>query len=152
VTDNIVSDTLTQGGGIHVGNRFNAVPISGTTTIARNTLVRTGVLDPNWQFGVGAIWFYALDAAMTGKINGVDYEAIHFIGSNITNVTLSHITINTAGTFAIQEQAAGSVQFSYVRAKNLAAGGQYNCGVNFTIIKGRGNVGWNNTHCGFPTT
>jgi hypothetical protein len=159
VTDNIVSDTLTQGGGIHVGNRFSAVPISGTTIIARNTLVRTGVLDPNWQFGVGAMWFYALDSAMTGKINVVDdeiddssYEAIHFIGSSITNVTFNHVTINTAGTFAIQEQAAGSAQFNYVTAKNLATGGQYNCGVNFTITKGLGNFGWSNTHCGFPTT
>jgi len=158
VTDNIVSDTLTQGGGIHVGNRFNAVPLSGTTMIARNTLVRTGVLDPNWQFGVGAMWFYALDSAMTGKINVVDdeiddssYEAIHFIGSNITNVTFNHVNINTAGTFAIQEQAAGSAQFNYVTAKNLVAGGQYNCGVNFAVTRGPGNIGWSNTHCGFPT-
>jgi hypothetical protein len=157
VTDNIVSDTLTQGGGIHVGNRFNAVPLSGTTTIARNTLVRTGVLDPNWQFGVGAMWFYALDSAMTGKINVVNdeiddssYEAIHFIGSTITNVTFNHVNINTAGTFAIQEQAAGSAQFSYVTARNLVAGGQYNCGVNFAITKGPGNIGWSSTHCGFP--
>ncbi|HEY4035118.1 MAG TPA: malectin domain-containing carbohydrate-binding protein [Ktedonobacteraceae bacterium] len=159
VTDNIVSDTITQGGGIHIGNRFNAVPLSGTTTIARNTLVRTGVLDPNWQFGVGAMWFYALDSAMTGKINVTDdeiddssYEAIHFIGSNITNVTFNHININTASTFAIQEQAAGSAQFNYVMAKNIAVSGQYNCGVNFAIIKGLGNTGWNSTHCGFPTT
>src|SRR5436190_21249099 len=103
--------------------------------------------------------FYALDTAITSKINVVydeiddsSYEAIHFICSNITNVTFNHVNINTAGTFAIQEQAAGSAQFNYVVAKNLAAGGQYNCGVNFAITRGLGNVGWSSTHCGFPTT
>ena len=76
VTSNYATDTITQGGGIQVGNRFSAVPLSGTTTIANNTLVRTGTLDPNWQFGVGAIWFYASDGAdMTGTIN-VDNNTI----------------------------------------------------------------------------
>ena len=71
------TDTITQGGGIQVGNRFSAVPLSGTTTIADNTLVRTGTLDPNWKFGVGAIWFYASDGEdMTGTIN-VDQQHDH---------------------------------------------------------------------------
>jgi hypothetical protein len=65
-----------RGGGIQVGNRFSAVPLSGTTTIDNNTLVRTGTLDPNWKFGVGAIWFYASDSEnMTGTIN-VDHNTI----------------------------------------------------------------------------
>ena len=154
VTDNYVADTLTQGGGIHVGNRFSAVPLSGTTTIARNTLVRTGVLDPNWQFGVGAIWFWASDAALTGIVNVTDaeiddssYEAIHFIGSTISNVTFDHININKAGTFAVQEQANGAATFSNVTATGLGIGGIYNCGVGFTITQGTGNSGWLDTHC-----
>ena len=38
-----------------------AVP--GTTTLSRNALRRCGCLDMNWKFGVGAMWFYALDKA-----------------------------------------------------------------------------------------
>jgi hypothetical protein len=56
ITDNVVSETQDQGGGIHVANRFSAVPLAGTTTFARNTTIRAGVLDSNWQFGVGALW------------------------------------------------------------------------------------------------
>jgi hypothetical protein len=89
------TDTITQGGGIQVGNRFSAVPLSGTTTIGNNTLVRTGTLDPNWKFGVGAIWFYASDGEnMTGTIN-VDhntildspYDAFGFVGDYIPKAT-----------------------------------------------------------------
>ena len=65
--DNIVSDNrvidsgLSQGGGIHVGQRFASTPL-GRTDVLRNTIIRSGNLDPNWQFGVGALWFDARDA------------------------------------------------------------------------------------------
>jgi alpha-1,3-glucanase-like protein/F5/8 type C domain-containing protein/HYDIN/CFA65/VesB family protein len=157
VTGDVVTDTLTQGGGIHVGNRFGAVPLSGTTTIAHNTLIRTGVLDPNWLFGVGALWFYALDEPMTATIDAHDdaildspYEAVQFIGSTITNVNLDHVAIDGAGTFAVQQQAAGSASFAHVTATGLGAGGIYDCGSGFAITRGPGNHGWGDTHCGFP--
>ena len=57
VSGNLVVDTgITQGGGIHVGQRFTSTPV-GLTTISNNTMIRDGSLDPNWQFGVGALWF-----------------------------------------------------------------------------------------------
>ncbi|MHB8625238.1 MAG: glycosyl hydrolase family 28-related protein [Aggregatilineales bacterium] len=157
VLDNVVSDTLSQGGGIHVGNRFKSVPLSGATTIARNTVVRGGDLDPNWHYGVGAIWFYALDSAMTGTINVNDdeiddssYEAIQFTGLSITNVTFNNVNINGAGTFAVQVQAPGSATFNHVTATGLGVQGQYSCqGPNFTTIEGPGNAGWNTkAYCG----
>ena len=86
VTDNRVIDSgLTQGGGIHVAQRFASTTL-GRTDVLRNTLIRDGSLDPNWQFGVGALWFDARDGAMTGLTN-VDniliqqspYEAIQFV-------------------------------------------------------------------------
>ena len=49
VTDNLASYTVTQGAGIHIGNRFGSVPLSGMTTIARNTLTRTGSLSEDWN-------------------------------------------------------------------------------------------------------
>src|SRR3954449_1781870 len=66
VTDNRVIDAgLTQGGGIHVAQRFASTTL-GRTDVLRNTIIRSGSLDPNWQFGVGALWFDARDGGMTG--------------------------------------------------------------------------------------
>jgi hypothetical protein len=64
------------------------VHLAGTTVIDNNIIVRGGCLDPNWNFGVGALWFYALDAAMSGavQVSNCDivaspFESIHFIGN-----------------------------------------------------------------------
>ena len=57
VTGNLVEDTgINQGGGITAAQRFDSTPL-GLTTISNNTMIRDGQLDPNWQFGVGALWF-----------------------------------------------------------------------------------------------
>lgn len=155
VTDNYVADTLTQGGGIHVGNRFGAVPLSGTTTISGNTLERTGVLDPNWQFGVGALWFYALDEPMTGTIEVTDntildspYEAVQFVGSSNTNIHIDHLTVTNVGTFVVQIQSGGSVSMSHVTASGTQGiAGVYDCGYGLVIDSGPGNSGWDTTWC-----
>jgi hypothetical protein len=34
-TDNVLSDTVMSGGGLHAGNRFGAVPLAGTLTLVR---------------------------------------------------------------------------------------------------------------------
>ena len=86
VSGNLVQDTgLAQGGGIHVGQRFTSTPV-GTTTIKDNTLVRDGSLDPNWQFGVGALWFDGSQGAITGPVNVSNalieqspYEAVQWV-------------------------------------------------------------------------
>ncbi len=157
VSDNLVADTLVQGGGIHVGNRFGAVPLAGTTTIARNTLVRTGTLDLFSHIGEGALWFWAADAPLDGTVNVSDnliddsaYEAIQFLGSSVTNVHFDHDSIDKTGTFAVQLNAPGSATFSDVVAAHLGAGGRYDCNAGFTITEGAGNRGWSDTHCGYP--
>jgi hypothetical protein len=152
VTDNVVADTLTQGGGIHVANRFNARHVAGTFTLARNTTIRAGVLDPNWQFGVGALWFDGRDAPINATINVTDtdlldssYEAIHFIHNTINTVNFDRVLIDGAGTFALQLQAMGSASFSNVVARNIGFNNPiYNCmGTGaFTINQGSGNSGW----------
>jgi hypothetical protein len=155
--NNIVYDTITQGGGLHVGNRFGSVPLGGTTTISNNLVVRAGCLDPNWNFGVGAIWFYALDGVMNGNIQVTNnviqdspYEAVHFIGSTVNNVNFNNLQINKAGSFAFQFQCGGTATVNNVVATGIGYFGQYNCGVPFTITWGTGNSGWNTTHCGWP--
>jgi hypothetical protein len=168
ITNDYATDTITQGGGIQVGNRFSAVPLSGTTTIDNNTLVRTGTLDPNWKFGVGAIWFYASDGEnMTGTIN-VDhntildspYDAFGFVGDYIPNATppayaITNVHINDAivrnvGTFVFQLQSAGSATVSHVVATGVGLDGQMACAYGITVTQGAGNSGWSGSECTFP--
>ena len=168
ITSDYATDTITQGGGIQVGNRFSAVPLSGTTTIDNNTLVRTGTLDPNWKFGVGAIWFYASDGEnMTGTIN-VDhntildspYDAFGFVGDYIPNATppayaITNVHINDAivrnvGTFVFQLQSAGSATVSHVVATGVGLDGQMACAYGITVTQGAGNSGWSGSECTFP--
>jgi len=154
---NLIADTVTEGGGLHVGNRFSSVPLAGVTTLSGNEIHRGGQLDPGWQFGVGALWFYALDAAMTGAIDVTDtlivdspYEAIQFIGSSVTNVSFANVTVANVGTFVWQLQCGGDAVAAAVVATGSQYAGVYDCGVPFALADGGGNAGWNTTHCGFP--
>ena len=165
VTDNIAADTISTGAGVNVGNMYGAVALSGTTTVARNTLQRTGSVDRNTQLGLkedGAIWLFADDSSISGALNVTDNEiddstfsAIHFLGASgnsITNATFTSDTISTAAAYAIQEEATGSASFSTVTATGLGQGGQYNCSTNFVVTQGAGNTGWSDVHCGSTTT
>ena len=157
ITHDYGTDTITQGGGIQVGNRFSAVPLAGTTTIADNTLVRTGTLDPNWKFGVGAIWFYASDGEnMTGTINVDDntildspYDAFGFVGDYIPNatppayaITTSTSTTTSSATSArscAQLQSAGSTPRSpRRRLRSSGLDGTMACGYGITLTHGTG--------------
>src|SRR5580658_1669599 len=170
ITHDYATDTITQGGGIQVGNRFAAVPLAGTTTIADNTLVRTGTLDPNWRFGVGAIWFYASDGAdMTGTINvehntilDSPYDAFGFVGDYIPgatppayaidNVHINDNIVRNVGTFVFQLQSAGSNDtISNVHASGtIGLDGTMACGYGITPTYGSGNTGWSGSECAFP--
>src|SRR4051812_43265940 len=162
VTDNRVIDSgLTQGGGIHVAQRFASTAL-GRTDVLRNTIIRSGSLDPNWQFGVGALWFDARDGAMSGLTN-VDniliqqspFEAIQFVsGSQISNVKINNATIQNTGTYVVQEQVGGAATITNSTATGTqgpAAG--YNCGDGFTLTDGGGNSGiFGTPYCGpWPT-
>jgi hypothetical protein len=167
ITHDYGTDTITQGGGIQVGNRFSAVPLAGTTTIADNTLVRTGTLDPNGRFGVGAIWFYASDGEdMTGTIN-VDhntildspYDAFGFVGDYIPNATppayaIDNVNINdnyvrNVGSFVFQLQSAGTISNTHVTG-TVGQDGTMACGYGITPTYGTGNTGYSGSECAFP--
>ncbi|MBF9066530.1 choice-of-anchor D domain-containing protein [Streptacidiphilus fuscans] len=164
VTGNLVQDTgITQGGGIQVGQRFTSTPV-GTTTISNNTLIRDGSLDPNWQFGVGALWFDGSQGNITGPINVTNdlieqspFEAVQWVEGTISGVNLNTVTINGTGTFALQEQTGGAATFQNVTATGVAqvnAGNapSYNCeGTAFAITDNGGNSGISPTQCnGWP--
>lgn len=162
ITDNVVADSQTQGGGIHVANRFNAIALAGTTTIARDTALRTGSFDPNWKYGVGALWFWANDSPMNGaiRVHDVDlidssYEALEFAGSSITNVAFTDVRIAGAGTFALQLESHGEASFDHVVATGLGARAAiYDCLFTgsdtpaFIVDDRGGNSGWAKKYCG----
>ena len=158
VTGNLVVDTgITQGGGIHVGQRFNSTPV-GLTTISNNTLIRDGDLDQNWQFGVGALWFDGSQGAITGPINVTNalieqspFEAVQWVEGTVSGVSLNNVTIAGTGTFALQEQTGGAATFSNVTATGVnGPAAVYNCeGGGFTVTDGGGNSGISGTpYCG----
>jgi hypothetical protein len=156
ITDNVTADSVTNGGGIHVANRYPGVQgqtaVLGTWTIARNTLIRNGNSDYNWQFGVGAIWFSALNEAFQNPIINItdtdildsSYAALHWIEGQTRGINLSNVRIDGAGTYALQVQAASQVSFTNVRATNIAQPKPiHNCvGSGFQITQGAGNSGW----------
>nr|BFE69155.1 glycosyl hydrolase family 28-related protein [Actinoplanes digitatis] len=156
MTDNVVSDTVTNGGGIHVANRYpgvnGATGVQGTWTLARNTLIRASNSDYNWQFGVGAIWFSALNEAFqnpTINITDTDildssYAALMWIEGQTNGIHLDNVNIQGAGTYALQVQAASQVSFNNVRASGIAqAKPIHNCvGPSFQITRTGTNTGW----------
>jgi parallel beta-helix repeat protein len=160
VTGNLVVDTgITQGGGIHVGQRFSSTPL-GLTTISNNTMIRDGSLDPNWQFGVGALWFDGSQGWGGGPVNVSNalieqspFEAIQWVEGTISGVNLSNVSISGTGTFALQEQTGGAATFTNVTATgvaqaNLGNNPSYNCeGTGFAITDGGGNSGISPAGC-----
>ena len=151
VTGNLVEDTgINQGGGITAAQRFTSTPL-GLTTISNNTMIRDGQLDPNWQFGVGALWFDGEQGAVAGPINVTNalieqspFEAVQWVEGTVNNVNLSNVTIAGTGTFAMQEQDPGTATFTNVTATgvNGPTPGIYNCeGGGFTVTDGGGNSG-----------
>lgn len=157
VSRNWVTDTVTQGGGIQIANRFGSVPLSGTTTVERNELDRTGTLDLFTRIGNGALLFWAGDAPMNGLINvernlitDSSYSAVQFLGKPISNVNVNRNTIDGAGTFAVQLNAAGSATFNRNTARNLGNAAIYDCDSGFTVTSTR-NEGFDDATCGYPT-
>ncbi|MDB5451395.1 MAG: coagulation factor 5/8 type domain protein, partial [Phenylobacterium sp.] len=158
IVGNLVADTVTEGGGLHLGSRFEATPFGGSILLSGNTTVRAGVLDPNWRIGVGALWLYAVDQPITDariRVEDTDlidssYEAIQFTGKPIDGVSVSRVTIDGAGTYAVQLQSSGGATFDHVKARGLGIGGVYDCGSGFELVRAQENDGWDTTLCPAP--
>ncbi|WP_434587604.1 discoidin domain-containing protein [Streptomyces sp. A5-4] len=168
VTGNVVADSLTNGGGLHVGNRYPGVTpgqgtdVSGTFTLARNTTIRAGNGDYGWPFPIGAIWFDSRNSTMDkATINVTDtdildssYAAIHFVSGTTKGVHFNRVNIDGTGTFALQFNDPAVTTFSNVTAKNIGfTDPVYSClGSQLGLTQGAGNSGWNEklpaTYCG----
>jgi len=146
VSDNLISDTLTEGGGLHLSNRFAAVPLSGKISLKGNMVVRGGSLDPRWHIGIGAVWLYALDAPIQAQIDlqtttllDSTQEAVLLIGKRIDGLVVNGLRVDRAGGSLIELRADGSATFSGVDATGVLDPAVLTCGAFRLDRKGPNN-------------
>ncbi|HEY0472628.1 MAG TPA: glycosyl hydrolase family 28-related protein [Kribbella sp.] len=166
VTDNLVADPIREGSTLHAGSRFGSTPFEGTLSFARNTTVRGGPRDLNWDIGLGAIWLYALQSNMAGKIDITDssfldstYNAFMFVVDwpvkdtySLTNVAVRNVKVDGTGTNVVNARVGGWATFENVVARNVGAPFVNNCGTfHFTgtpefdvRLLGGNDGGWTN--------
>lgn len=61
VTDNLILDTVSFGGGVNISTKFDPQPFGGTILVARNHFLRAGSRDWDIQKDYGAIWINTVD-------------------------------------------------------------------------------------------
>lgn len=167
VSNNLIADPIREGSAIQVGSRFGAQPFAGHLWITDNTTVRAGTYELNWNIGLGAIWFFALDRSIDAEIlvtgdHFLDntYNAIMLVADwpvkdlySITNVHFANIRVDGTGTSVVSARAAGSATFENVDARNVGAVGINNCGAfnwqptgsEFSLVDLGGNDGGGTT-------
>ncbi|MDO3686442.1 glycosyl hydrolase family 28-related protein [Micromonospora sp. C28ISP2-4] len=143
VAHNLIADPVREGSAIQVGSRFGAEPFTGRLRITGNTTVRAGTYDLNWNIGLGAIWFYALDRSIDAadiEVRGdayldSTYNAIMLVSDwpvkdsvRIGNVRFRDIRVDGTGTSVVSARTAGGASFANVDARNVGAVGVNNCG------------------------
>ncbi|MDH2423900.1 glycosyl hydrolase family 28-related protein [Sphaerisporangium sp. TRM90804] len=142
VSGNLVADPVREGSAIQVGSRFGAEAFTGGMGIRNNTTVRSGTYELNWNIGLGAIWFYALEKNIEANIQVVGnhfldntYNAIMLVSEwgvkdlySISNVHFKDIRVDGTGTSVVSARVKGSATFENVDARNVGAVGVNNCG------------------------
>ena len=142
VSDNLIADPVREGSALHAGYRHFSTDFQGHLTFARNTTVRAGTRELNWDIGVGAIWFYALEGHMDADFRVLDsdfldvsYNAIQFVSEwavkdqyGIEHVTVKNVRVDGAGTNVVNARAFGSASFENVDARNVGHDFINNCG------------------------
>ncbi|MFC7588472.1 hypothetical protein ACFQYP_35745 [Nonomuraea antimicrobica] len=125
--------------------------------------MRSGTYELNWNIGLGAIWFYALEKDISAdiRVTGNDfldntYNAIMLVSEwsvkdlySITNVRFKDIRVDGTGTSVVSARVKGSATFENVDARNVGAVGVNNCGSfgfpstgsEFSLTDGGGNDG-----------
>lgn len=161
---NLVADPVREGSGIQLGSRFGAQPFTGRVLIIDNTTVRAGTHELNWNIGLGAIWFYALERDIDADVRVVGN---HFLDNtdnavmlvsewsvrdvhSITNVHFKDVRVDGTGTSVVSARSAGWATFENVDARNVGAVPVNNCGSfhfpatgsEFALTDRGGNDGW----------
>jgi len=154
-TDNYVSDSICDGGGLQLGNRYNSVGISGSTTLARSTLVRCGAPSRFGPQDCGSIWLWQEQGGFTGNVQLQDIESTDSSFSAVTfwsgnfggNTVISGLKVN-GGPYVMEvNSASGTIPCDHVVANGLTQpyGGIHSCAGLIFQDKG-GNSGWDMNH------
>src|SRR6476469_4516806 len=169
VSRNLVADPVREGSGIQLGSRFGAEPFTGHVRVRDNTTVRAGTYELNWEIGLGAIWFYALERDLAADVQVVGnhfldntYNAIMFVSDfpvkdrySITGVRFRDNLVDGTGTSVRSARSSGGASFENTDARNVGAVGVNNCGSfnfpptgsEFTVADLGGNDGgWYRHH------
>ncbi len=108
VTDNMIHDTVAFGSGINISANHNPVGFEGNVIVERNTLLRSGGHEYNYNQNYGAIWVYPvadMNVYITLKNNEIidsTYQGISIIGGrNVKSISLLNNRIDTCGTWGI---------------------------------------------------
>ncbi|MFG1827065.1 glycosyl hydrolase family 28-related protein [Microbispora bryophytorum] len=142
VSNNLIADPIREGSAIQVGSRFGAEPFAGRLRITGNTTARAGTFELNWNIGLGAIWFYALEKDIDADIEvsgdhylDSTYNAIMLVSEwsvkdqyAIPKVRFTDIRVDGTGTSVVSARVKGSASFANVDARNVGAVGVNNCG------------------------
>jgi hypothetical protein len=150
VAGNRVADVLVEGGGIHLGARFRATPFAGRILVADNVVVRAATMDPNWHFGVGAIWIYALERPiradieiLRNRIEDARCEAVQLLGPDrIDGVRVEDLRIAGPLTSVFALQTGGSMVAASVTADGAPSNPEVEVPTAFVLGPGYGNWGW----------
>ena len=167
IVGNVIADTNALGSGLTISNEQFASPgfttLSGTITVAGNTVIRAGAMNPNWGHPMSAIQIDAYDYAISGvtinltntTVLDTPYSVFELVSGDGTGLPISGLNIqgayiNGVGTVVFQGETAGSANVSGVRAYNVGVAGtvedQYPPGTaTFTLNTGPGNSGWGTT-------
>jgi hypothetical protein len=153
-TDNYVADSICDGGGLQVGNRYDAIPIAGATTFARNTQVRCGAPSRFGPQDCGSIWAWQSQGSFGGVVTFQDNVAINssyaaftfWDGTYNGNLVVNGLTVINGPYVMEVNSAGGTIAVSNVVATGtLDYGGIHSCAGLIFNDKG-GNMGWNMSH------
>ena len=154
VEDSVCADTLTFPG-IQVGGPYPSHAFSGTTRIARNTLIRAG--GQSFSQEHGALKLVSFQSDTSGVVvedvdivdptySGLDFSSWGDDASRITGASFARVRIGSAGRYGIQVRgdARGGATLEGVLVEGAASGGLSVLAPEgaFALMRGGGNVGW----------
>ncbi len=152
VEDDVCEDAVTYPG-VLVDQEFDSHAFGGTTTIARDTILRSGGPMFGQQWGALTVSGHDTGSAITGvsitdvEIDDATYGGLLFVGPNdaIDGVNLTGVTIARAGTYGIvvAPMASGSATATDVVVTSPGTGGVDNgADAAWTFTRQSGNTGW----------
>lgn len=151
VEDSVCADVVTYPG-IFVDQEFNSHPFGGTTSIARDTILRGGGPMFGLQWGALTVSGHDTAAPITGvSVQDVDIEdatfaGLLFMGPNdaIDGASLSSITIARPGTYGLEvaPTAKGSATATNVVVTSPGTAGLSSVPAAWTFTRQGGDTGW----------